>query len=276
VILDKCKKEHFYEYVDICGKFVDIDKDNSYELSEVMIKHCKNNKEQRCLDFIELENVWYESFKTGNPDFSVYDNPLFVSDLWACWVMYSRDYLKRISSPKGILNSLEETIVSTRSIVEDMGEVNGVVDLGCGFGYTTAGLKEMFPNSDVYGTNIETSFQYKIATYFGKKYNFSIIPDCSHIGKKLDVVFASEYFEHIEDPIKHLLGILDTLNPKFLIIANAFNARALGHFDRYLFNGEYFDGKTISRMFNKTLRDKGYKKVQTNLWNDRPSYWKKV
>jgi len=60
-----------------------------------------------------------------------------------------------------------------------------------------------------------------------------------------------------------------------LIIANTFSGKAIGHFNQYEYRGNYYDGKRMSKMFNNVLRDNNYIKVETNCWNNRPSYWKK-
>ena len=51
--------------------------------------------------------------------------------------------------------------------------------------------------------------------------------------KDVDLIFASEYFEHFYEPIAHLKDILDNCNPKFLVCANGFTGDAIGHFDFY-------------------------------------------
>lgn len=202
----------------------------------------------------------------NNPDYSIYDDTYILSDIWACWVVYSRGYLRSLNSSKSL---------GTKSIVSDIGKINTIVDLGCGIGYTTAGLKELFPYSNVYGTNIEGSCQYKIATQLGLEHNFKIIPDIYSLAKKVDMVFASEYFEHIENSCEHLIEIIDKCEPKFILTANSFNTISLGHFLTYKFNGKKYNGKTTSNLFGKILRSKGYTNVKTNCWNSRPTYWKK-
>jgi trans-aconitate methyltransferase len=163
-----------------------------------------------------------------------------------------------------------------KSIVEYIGNVDNVVDLGCGFGYTTVGMKELFPNSNVYGTNLKDSYQYKMATELGDKHNFKIIENLNLVEKPgTSLYFASEYFEHFERPIEHLEYILKTLNPKYMLIANTFNGKAIGHFNKYKHYDNIFDGKKASKEFNNHLRKAGYKKQDTNCWNNRPSYWKK-
>jgi len=213
-----------------------------------------------------FEERWYKSLEGNEPDFSIYDEENYLIELKKCWGVYSRKYLLAIDSPTSLV---------TKSIVEDIGNIESIVDLGCGAGYTTAGLKEIFPSAVVYGTNLKDSKQYDLAVKLSETHNFKMIPDVALFDKNCDLVFASEYFEHFRNPVDHLLEVLVTYKPKFLIIANSFNTKAIGHFDTYFYKGELHDSKKISRLFNKTLRDKGFYQVKTKLWNSRPSYWKK-
>lgn len=55
--------------------------------------------------------------------------------------------------------------------------------------------------------------------------------------------FASEYFEHHELPVKHLIELLEVSHPRLLVIANSFGARSIGHFDSYYDeNGNFVSG----------------------------------
>ena len=105
------------------------------------------------------------------------------------------------------------------------------------------------------------------------KYNFKIETDLKYI-QQADLIFASEYFEHFYKPVDHLREVL-SLNPKALIIANAFGTISLGHFIEYEYNGKLYSGKEISKIFNYELIKNGYRKIKTHLWNNRPNYWKK-
>ena len=162
------------------------------------------------------------------------------------------------------------------TVMHLLGNLKGktVLDLGCGFGYTCAGLKSIFPNATVIGTNLPETAQYKMANDLSKDFNFIMKGHAG--GIKTDLVFASEYFEHIIDPISHLHYIIKECSPKMLLIANTFNSPAIGHFKLYEYKGIKYSGPKMSRMFNDALRYYGYQKVKTNCWNARPAYWKKV
>lgn len=272
-ILKESSKEALARYINFCSTYTDIDKDKAYNLAINAMKYYNGNTDARAnlRHFQELENRWYASLDANTPDYSVYDDKYFLSDLWACWCIYSRKYL---------LSIMAENSLFSRSIVNYMnsqcqGSVKKVVDLGCGFGYTTASLKEIFPSASVFGTNIDTSVQFKVGTELSKKYGFSLVSDIHKTGGDVDLIFASEYFEHWEKPIDHLIEVVKASNPKFLLIANAFGTTSLGHFNKYKYDNFLYDGKAISKMFNITLKRLGYFKFKTKLWNNRPSFWQK-
>jgi hypothetical protein len=265
-ILDEINKDSLRKFLVNCSKYADIDVELAYNITlNCIADHDGKEVEHGSMSKMEeLFRTWYSSLST-NPDYTVYEDPYYFCEVWVCWVKYSRKHLKTITSK----NSLSEGI----SIVDSLSSVNSILDLGCGFGYTTTGFKQLFPNSTVYGTNIEGCSQFKMATELGNVHGFSILPTFEHL--EVDLIFASEYFEHFLEPIDHLLDVLLNCKPNYLLIANAFTADAIGHFDTYNWNNKEFTGKQISKIFNDTLRQHGYEKVKTNCWNDRPTFWKK-
>lgn len=266
-ILDNIGEKFLREYLEKCSVYVKIDIDFAIELTKQFIKKHRgeNVPYEKIKYMVDLENKWYHSIKQNTPDYSVYADPYYFCEVWLCWVNYSRRYLNEINNPKSLFK---------KSIVQDMNNINTVIDLGCGFGYTTIGLKEIFTSAKVYGTNIKDTPQYNIAKSFEKETGIIIVDDCSNI--ETDLIFASEYFEHFQKPIEHLTHILKNTKCKHMLIANTFNGKAIGHFDYYIHLNKYYDGKTISKMFNNTLRQNGYEKIETNCWNNRPNYWKKL
>lgn len=261
-IFEKKDKEALKEFISYVAKYFEVNQDEVYEQALKALKYyskAKSEKEQlRSLQ--TLENKWYESLKNNSPDFSIYESKDYIFDIWACWIIYSRKYLLSI---KKVLTDYE---------IEN---VKSVVDLGCGFGYTTAGLKEIFSNAKVYGLNIETSYQFKIAQELAKEYDLTVISN-SQLRElnKIDLVFASEYFEHIENPIEHLIKIIEVCKPNYFIVANSFNTISIGHFKEYKHNNQYYEAKKLSRMFNQCLKSYGYESIKTKLWNNRPSFYK--
>jgi len=207
----------------------------------------------------ELTAQWYDELSKENIDYSVYDDDYYFTDLWNCWVTYSRSYLRSIVKSQSKLFS----------------NINSVIDLGCGIGYTTSALKQIFPKAKVYGTNLKDTKQWKFCEYMSKKYSFTLLSD-DHDLNNIDLVFASEYFEHIVKPIDHIQDVVEKLSPKYLIIANAFNTHSIGHFNEYIFNDERFCQSVMQKKFDKLLKVYNYAKVKTGFWNNRPTVWEKV
>ncbi len=228
-------------------------------LALASLAYYKGRKEQRTLDEFRdlryLERSWYQSLARGIPDYSVYGDESYVADLWACWYVYSRRYIRLLST-----------------IVDQIGPIQSVVDLGCGIGQATAALLDIFPGADVTGTNLPGLSQTVLARKLGERFGFKIVCDLTDVGSR-DLVFASEYFEHFPAPVAHLQQVLTAVKPRVLIVANTFSSRSIGHFPLYDIDGLYFDGSATSRAFGNTLRSAGYKRLATGFWNNRPAVW---
>ena len=108
-----------------------------------------------------------------------------------------------------------------------------------------------------------------------QRYGFEMIESVAEIKKQVDVVFASEYFEHFYDPIDHAAFIIENISPKYFVIANAFNTESIGHFIKYKAYNNVVDQSLISNLFNKSLRNMGYTKLKTTLFNNKPNIWKR-
>lgn len=151
--------------------------------------------------------------------------------------------------------------------------------MGCGVGYTTIALSEIFPNAIIYGENLKNTLQYSIMKELTKnKEKIKIVDEKNFINyiKNVDCLVCSEYFEHLQEPIDMLNLLLETYMPKYFIFANSFTIpNALGHFPVYFYNGKEYTGKEISRLFNKIARDEfGYKPLKTGFFNNRPNVYK--
>lgn len=265
MIIDKQNKECLREYLNICSKYHDIDVDYFYDVTISYI----NNHDKKKYDETKYQHIqnmfdkWYISLPY-NPDYSVYYDPYYFCEVWLCWIRYSRRTLKEIQSKKSLFG---------RSIVEDTEDVNKIIDLGCGFGYTTASLKEIYSKAEVIGTNLEGSLQYKIAKEISLGTNIEIKGDYKNT--KCDLIFASEYFEHFERPVEHLIDVIKETQPKYLIVANSFGPKAIGHFNTYMHLNLTLNATKTSKLFNETLKNLGYNKMDTKCWNNRPTYYKK-
>ena len=227
--------------------------------------------------FDELTNLWYLYLSEDNIDaaYGVYNDDYYFTDLWNCFRIYSRRYLRDIHRP---------SLPDGRSILESTNPASCVVDIGCGMGYTTAALTGMYPNADVYGINLRGTKQWDFCERMAAVYKFKMVDSIDAVPTNVDVLFASEYFEHILEPVEHTTEIVEKLNPKYLIIANAFNTRSIGHFISYQATSATFEGfnkgpvdqKLISQMFNKNIKRLGYERVKTKLFNNKPNVWKKI
>lgn len=213
-----------------------------------------------------LRQRWYQSLEKGEPDFGIYDTEEYLAEAWSCWVTYSRSYL-------GILSTA--TLQVGGGLLEDLGTVGRIVDLGCGIGFTTAALQQLFPAAKVTGTNVENSLQIRLARRIGQDYGFEVVSDLCQIQSPVDVVFGSDYFEHFSAPIDHLREIIRRLQPRVFLVANSFGTKSPGHFEHYSVDGEQYSGLEVGRYFNGELRSQGYVKVKTSAWNQRPAYWRR-
>lgn len=264
-VFNRTKRSDFLELIQLCRPFFKSNFDvnllvNSAE--SLIAEHSGKTFNPNSNAVKLLEAYWYETLNI-RPDFSVYDEPYYLGDIWACWCLYSRKYLLSLKNPKSM---------NSQSVIDYFGDLKTVVDLGCGFGFTTLGLKEIFNKSRVIGTNLESSYQFQVAQFNTQGSGVEIKSDFYSLGN-VDLIFASEYFEHFERPLEHLREVISSCKPKYMIIANGFNGRAIGHFKIYKDHAEEYEPKKMSLKFGKTLRDLGYKKMKTNIWNNRPAIW---
>jgi SAM-dependent methyltransferase len=245
-------------FLDRYEEMYPINKQFAKDIINQILRHRNSSKELPLPQYmLALEDKWYASLDTGTPDYSVYDDDYYFTEMWVCWAIYSRNYLRTLLKP--FVYPLFENIKT-------------VADLGCGIGYTTAGFKELFPSSNIVGTNVENTSQYEFCTAMGRSYNFEMVSDIADIGQA-DLVFASEYFEHILNPITHLKEVIATLSPKFLYVANSFNTRSAGHFNYYATENDWLRADKVQAIFNKTLKNHGYKQLDIKAWNNKPALW---
>ena len=251
------------------------------EIDDINIDYAKNiiNETNKLykgqIDFgyaKNLQDKWYESLKTNSPDYSVYNDKYYFTDLICCWQMYSKNYLLSLEK-----NKLKK---NNKSLKEEIGSVNRIFDLGCGLGLTTALLKQIYPSAEVIGTNLKNTKQYAFCKKLSEIFNFTVL-DNNELNGKVDLIFASEYFEHIEDAISNIQTYLMTFKPKYLYLANSFNTVSVGHFKTYKYKGNAYHNDILyhetkaSRAFNQQMKFLEYWPVATTNWNNKPSLWKK-
>lgn len=254
---------------DVSG--LSLDAERILRIADATVRYLRAQERGGLREDQDLELRWYASLAAGSPDYTVYEEADYLGDLWAGWVLYSRTFLRLIQKPP--------RRSSWGGIRADFPSAARVVDVGCGFGWTTGVLKEMFPEADVVGTNVGTSPQTALAEIAAKRHGFRIVRSLSEIEAPVDLIWACEYFEHWEAPVDHLRDVLQ-LRPKALLFANAFNVQSIGHFPAYLGDGKdvwgnraRMKGPETGRAFHTELKRAGYREVETRFWNNTPEYW---
>ena len=248
------RKEVISDFAERCNR-IGADTDSVMRHFDAFERYYRSPKTERLHDdAMILQKRWYDSVTGGHPDLSVYCEQIYLADLLACYLIYSRKYLLQLRKKFNLMQYR-------------------TVDLGCGLGYTTAVLNEMSAN-DVFGTYFSESWQSRFAETVAEDCGFTLNNDLSSINS-VDFVFASEYFEHFEQPVAHLCEEIFPLNFKLMLVANAFNADSCGHFNRgYVVNLQPVTSRAIGRKFNEHMRMHGYERIETGWWNDRPAVWK--
>lgn len=276
MLLEGRGQEELKEFLGLYTTLYPIDEQKARRLIKEAIHHYKTEASKDSYQG-QLEIRWYDSLvsdgvvdplphEVSKPAYDIYDDEYYFTDLWVCWRLYSRGYLRTLLKPR------------REAVFERMRDVKSVVDLGCGISYTTAALTKLFPDARVYGTNLEGTRQYEFNRLLSKKYGFNIVSSLDAIEDGVELVFASEYFEHVHFVIEHLEYVLTHLKPRFLYIANSFNTVSMGHFEWYKYSRKPLimtHQTKISREFNNTLRKYGYQMIRTKNWNQRPMLWEK-
>ena len=218
--------------------------------------------------FDYLTEKWYEELHKGDIDaaYLVYSDEHYLTDQLNCFRVFSRSYLRALS---------KSTRLIPQALTEFTDDATSIVDVGNGIGYSTVILSQLYPSKNTYGTNLRGTDQWKFSTEMSKRYGFNMVEDVTEIPETGGLVFASEYFEHFQDPIEHVDHIVNAIAPKYFVIANAFNTHSIGHFETYQNYGVDVPQDKISRMFNNKLRELGYSQVKTGLFNNKPTLWKK-
>jgi len=212
--------------------------------------------------FLELSNKWYDDLENQDTRniYEVYNHDYYFIDIFNCFITYSRDYIKRIMKSSHF-SKLQDAKV--------------IVDIGCGISYSTCLLKQVFPDAKVYAINLKDTKQWKLCEIMSRRFGFHLIESIHEIEEQVDILWASEYFEHIYNPIEHVDDIINTINPKHMIIANSFNTWGMGHFTQYDVYGTITNQDKISKIFNQHLESKEYQKVKCKIWNNKPTIWKR-
>lgn len=253
-IFSKIKKQDFYDLLMVAKKYKD-----------------DIDVEKLCDDFFgdnvlmpALYERWYKSLDSGNYDYGVYGDDVYITELFNCWKNCTRRTLKDTRS---------KIVTAYPEVFED---VKNVLDLGCGVAYTTVALSDIFKNANIIGTNLTDTLQYKICCDVVSHYDRCFMIDESdtlNYKDGIDVICAFEFFEHLTNPIELLDDLLSAYSPKVIIFANSFTHMSLGHFKSYNVNGVQLVGYDVNKAFYNALRTHGYIHVKTKAFNNRPQFW---
>ncbi len=246
---EKLRKEHFLKMIADSG--MSIDSVTQQELLNDMEEYQREIRPQNKIPCKStnrvklLEKQWYDSLP--NPDYSVYSHENYFIDVFLCWAMYSRRYIKSMR---------------TLDIFDNL---DTIVDLGCGPGFTTKALNEVFKPKRTVGTNIKYDKDGNIIWQWthAKTIGIDVVEDIKDVDTQIDLVVAFEYFEHIEDPLTHLEEILCT-NPKMLAVRNGWTGTAIGHF--------FKKSDNMEKKFKSIMNAYGYMS-EKYFFNDEPKIW---
>ena len=208
----------------------------------------------------ELDNWWYDNY----PDFSRYKSYHYLYAGLNCFDRFSKPcafYAKQYLGDR---------------------KIKSIVDVGAGIGLSTMLLAELFPEAKVYYNNITPSLQ---AEFFEahKGYRANNVQESARVADitekemmqhgPFDMLFASEYFEHFEYPMRQTDFLLNQVGFKHLVINNSFNVKAYGHFKEFKHN-ETLTPKKMSKFWLKTVRE-SYYELDVKCWNGRPKIFEK-
>lgn len=253
-------------FLDTYNEIKQIDFTNDRLDIKQYIKYVKTRKEEsNAINIMKDEEIeWYSSLENSLPDYSIYGSHNYYKEVIACYLVYSREYIKRLTRTN--VNNTSKTIIEY--IRDNISNEPIITDLGNGIGYTTLALSELF-NTTIYGTNMKDTEQWKFNKILENTYNIRAVEELEEFNT-IDVVFASEYFEHIESPFEHLEYLIERFNPKYFIIANSFNKRAVGHFHEYKYKDEIINENVSQKLFMNIIKSYGYNNIDTKLWNNTP------
>jgi hypothetical protein len=218
---------------------------------------------------------WSQSFRSGNPNWSIYDTEGYVDDCILCYLYPSQ------MSVYGTLKYLREIYPDTWKDLAILDDYNGI-------GLTTLHLLDNCNNVSFFNDvpkQIE-GFQ-TLCEYFGHNMpkndisrNKKDIPQIQY-----DVVFSLQVVEHYQNPIEdYLKSLVNTVKEGGLLVymydfQNNGDKR-IGHFDNhhYFHNGESKTRIQINRLCKEFLNDNGFEFIEKfrNIFNHNPQIWRKI
>ena len=193
-----------------------------------------------------------------------YSNSEYLLGAAACYVDYSKSYFKVFDR-----------------VYSQLPKISSALELGAGCGLTTAHLAQILPQAKIIYNNLP-SVQYDFAKWLFKQRGIagrvSQTADMFSVKKHVDLVVATDFFEHVKTPTEWIEKIIDNTSPKVMLVANAFNLPHPDHLEYFYDRGTKTHFSKVSRSWNKAVRDKGYElhPVVKTFWNRRPAIWVKT
>jgi len=222
-------------------------------LNSINIFLNKNLSYKNINDLEEKTNIyWNEHYK----DFSKYYDYEYLYIALNCFKKYSKNCVLKIFE-----------------YLKDK-KIEKILDFGAGIGLTTNLLQDLFLDSPVYYTNLESSLQNK---YFleNKNNDIKILNSLEEIllNGPYDLIVACELFEHIEKPISLLKNLMRVCN-NYFGIENSFNTDAYGHFKEFNHYGINYKPDDITKLFLRNIRSQ-FEEIEIEAWNFRPRIFKR-
>ena len=210
------------------------------------------DREQRFQDIWDL---------SGEMDFSFYSHPDYVYLLLNSW---------RVRSCTDIELLLREKIINEPKVV---------IDFHGGMGLTAMRLGMAFPEATVYSHSAVEQHRgwcRDIAAELG----LTNVHPIDHL-VQADLLIAQETMEHMKDPFKEVLEMMETVQPKQYLDGSSFSIPSPGHFSVYSNGGLEIGRDHVKRRFYNYVRSFGFQEywVARNLkkpFNSRPALFDRV
>ena len=210
------------------------------------------DREQRFQDIWDL---------SGEIDFSFYSHPDYVYLLLNSW---------RVRSCTDIELLLREKIIN---------EPRTVIDFHGGMGLTAMRLGMAFPEATVYSHSAVEQHRgwcRDIAAELG----LTNVHPIEHL-LPADLLIAQETMEHMKDPFKEILEMMEIVQPRQYLDGSSFSIPSPGHFSVYKNGGLEIGRDHVKRRFYNYVRSFGFQEywVARNLkkpFNSRPALFDRV
>ena len=116
------------------------------------------------------------------------------------------------------------------------------LDYGCGDGHLLMGCQQVFPNMELFGTDVSRNTEKSFESLEG----ITFIPNRDISVRKYDVISLFHVLEHAEDPIALLSTLRECLKPGGMLLIQVPNHLA-NHYDLLIYDhGTFFSKETLN------------------------------